>query len=541
MNKNKWPIAATALTLSLALGLTGCGGDKSGAAGGDEKKTGELPGNINATDFPIAKEKLTLNFAGFKPPSGKDLNDYKLFQDIEAKTNIHINWNLTPGSSWADKKNLLFAGGELPDAFYGHGILSEDTDIVKYGSQGILIPLDGLIDKYAPNIKKLLDENPAYKKQLTAPDGHIYSLPTINETYPRTKSTMFINKKWLDELKLPMPTTIDELYTTLKAFKENDLGGNNKKDQIPLSFVQNNGSNTDINALFGAFGVIDRDIHKVGHNHLYVENNKVMYTAVQPQYKEAIQFVNKLFAEGLADQESFTQDAKVFNAKTSKGIVGVAMDWNPSNQDYVSVPPLKGPNGQKAAWADYPAGILLRGSFSITNVNKNPEATIRWIDYSFDPKISLQFSSGVIGGDSLKERPDGKYEEITLPAGANEDEFKKVPPTAYSVWALTNKVNEMKVVTPSGKRSKVDVDNVYAPSLVNNGFPKTYFTAEESDQISRYLTDIDGYVGKMSAKWMMSGGIDKEWDDYVKKLNDMGLDKMMKIYQGVYDRYNSSK
>ncbi|NQX59786.1 extracellular solute-binding protein [Paenibacillus qinlingensis] len=536
---HKWGLGTVALTLSMAVGLAGCG-DKQAATVDDQKTTtAQVPSNLNVTDFPIAKEKLTLNIAAFKPPSGKDLNDYKFFQDIETKTNIHINWNLTPGSSWQEKKNLLFAGGELPDAFYAHGILSEDTDVVKYGSQGILIPLEGYIDTYAPNVKKLLQDNPVYKKQLTAPDGHIYSLPTIDETYSRTKSTMFINKKWLDELKLPMPTTTDELYQTLKAFKENDLGGNNKKDQIPMSFFQN--WNNDVNSLFGAFGRIDRDVHKAGNNHLSVENNKVIYTAVQPEYKAAIQYVNKLISEGLVDQESFTQDAKVFNAKTAKGIVGVAFDWNPANQDYVSLPPLKGPAGQKPVWAEYPAGILLRGSFAITNVNKNPEATIRWIDNMYDAKNSMQLSKGVIGGQSLKERSDGKYEVVNLPTGANEDDFKQVPPTAYSVWATTKAASDMAVAASSGKRTKIDIDAVYAPFLVNDSFPKAYFTAEENDQISRYLTDVDAYVSKMYAKWMMSGGIDKEWDDYVKKLNEMGLDKMMKIYQTVYDRYQATK
>ncbi|MGG1515722.1 hypothetical protein ABE504_09940 [Paenibacillus oryzisoli] len=538
---NTWPKAALGLLLSTSLVLAGCSSDK-GAAEESAKPTtaAAVPSDMNESGLPIAKEKLTLNIAAFKPPSGKDLNDYKIFKDIEASTNVHINWNLTPGSSWNEKKNLLFAGGELPDAFYAHGILSEDTDIVKYGSQGILIPLEGLIEKYAPNVKKMFQDNPTYKKQLTAPDGHIYSLPTIDEGYSQTKSTMFINKKWLDQLKLPMPTTTDELYSTLKAFKDNDLGGNNKKDQIPMSFLQN--WNSDINSLFGAFGRIDRDVHKVGNNHLSVENDKVVYTAAQPEYKDAIQYFNKLFAEGLADPESFTQDSKVLTAKESKGIIGVVFDWNPANQDYVSLPPLKGPNGKDPVWAAYANGILLRGSFAITNVNKHPEATMRWIDNMYDPKVSMQFSRGVIGGNSLKERSDGKYDAIATPSGASADDFMQVPPTAYSVWGLTKAVTDM-IVPPaaSGNRSKIDIDNVYGKYLVDNAFPKTYFTAEESDQISRYLTDIDAYVSKMYAKWMLSGGIDKEWDDYVKKLKDMGLDNMMKIYQQVYDRYKASK
>ena len=115
---------------------------------------------------------------------------------------------------WDEKKGLLFAG-ELPDAFYGQGILT-DVDVIKYASQGILIPLEDMIEEYCPNISKLL-ENEEYRKALTAPDGHIYCLPSLTELSPKTHEKLFINKTWLDQLGLPLPTTLEEFEETLKA------------------------------------------------------------------------------------------------------------------------------------------------------------------------------------------------------------------------------------------------------------------------------------------------------------------------------------
>lgn len=45
----------------------------------------------------------------------------------------------------------------------------------------------------------------------------------------------------------------------------------------------------------------------------------------------------------------------------------------------------------------------------------------------------------------------------------------------------------------------------------------------------------------MRAQWVTKGGIDEEWEAYVKKLNDMGLDKLMKIRTAAYDRYMNVK
>src|SRR5690625_7308016 len=92
-------------------------------------------------------------------------------------TNIHIDLEQVHEEGLDEKRNITLGSGDLPDAFYAANI--PVSDIQKYGEQGVFIPLNDLIEKYAPNISKVLDEHPDIKKGLTFPDGKIYSVPTV--------------------------------------------------------------------------------------------------------------------------------------------------------------------------------------------------------------------------------------------------------------------------------------------------------------------------------------------------------------------------
>ncbi|MEF2244017.1 MULTISPECIES: sugar ABC transporter substrate-binding protein [unclassified Paenibacillus] len=528
--------------LIMSLMLAACGGKSTNNnPSSTPTKEGETAkdSNFNTEGFPIVKDKVKLKIAAFQTTSGKHFNDYGFFKKAEEVTNVQIDWDLNPGgSAWQEKKNLLFASSELPEAFYGHGILDEATDIVKYGSQGVLIPLEDLIEEYAPNLKALLEARPEIKQALTSPDGHIYSLPTMNDTYAVSKPALFINKKWLDELGLPLPKTTEDFYQALSAFKKKDPNKNNTADEIPFTFLSSDW-NANLASFFGSFGLLDR------RDHIIVNDDKVVYTAVQPEYKAAIEYFNKMFKEGLADPESFTQDKNLFTAKISQNnMIGAFMAWNydsvglPEDHDFVPLEPLAGPNGDQM-WAGFQPGILFKGSFAITSANKNPEVTIRWIDYMFDPLVSIQAVHGMIG-TNLIEQADGTFKVAQAPEGKTSAEFRESPETSRTVYAQTKEMQEKIINERQVKMPKTELDDLYGPYLVYNEFPKVYMTVEENSELTRYKTDIGTYVEKMYAQWMLNGGIETEWDGYVQQVNKMGLDRMIAIYQQAYDRYKTN-
>ena len=131
--------------------------------------------------------------------------------------------------------------GELPDAIFDAGYT--DYDLLKLAKDGTIIPLEDLIEKYMPNSKKVLEKAPEYKSMITAPDGHIYSFPWIEELGSGKESIHsvndfpWINMEWLNKLGLKMPTTTEELKQVLIAFKTKDPNGNGKADEIPTVLI----------------------------------------------------------------------------------------------------------------------------------------------------------------------------------------------------------------------------------------------------------------------------------------------------------------
>ncbi len=190
--------------------------------------------NFNETGMPIVDEEITLNiFARRAPPNGR-YEDMLVFQEYEDMTNVKINWDDVPQDGFAERKNLQFATSELPDVFYRADI--SRLEAVRYGTSGILLPLEGLIEEYAPNLQSLFEEYPEVEASLTAPDGHIYTIPSIMELDASRTEKFWLNKTWLDHLGLRVPTNPDELVEVLTAFRDDDPNGNGQQDEIPMTF-----------------------------------------------------------------------------------------------------------------------------------------------------------------------------------------------------------------------------------------------------------------------------------------------------------------
>lgn len=149
-----------------------------------------------------------------------------------------------------------------------------------------------------------MEETPDMKKISTFPDGKIYSMPTRLPSRPKSRNQPVINKAWLDKLGLKAPTTTEELYQVLKAFKEKDPNGNGKPDEIPYTET---GLNMDF---LNPFGITD-----INASSMIVQDGKPVYYPTTDAYKEGLIYTHKLYSEGLIDQELFTQDNTMTSAK----------------------------------------------------------------------------------------------------------------------------------------------------------------------------------------------------------------------------------
>src|SRR5699024_7093174 len=176
MRSKKWLLILVGLVLVV---ITACSKDEEGKPLGEASdKDKEV---LNEDDeFPIVNEEITLDiFAGQAPATNPDWNDVLIWNEYEKMTNIDVNWEMVPYESREEKRNLALGGGELPDVFHGAGIPVSDQ--AKYGKEGVFIPLNDLIDEYAPNFKSIMEQYPEVEKSITMPDGNIYALPLIGD------------------------------------------------------------------------------------------------------------------------------------------------------------------------------------------------------------------------------------------------------------------------------------------------------------------------------------------------------------------------
>lgn len=527
------------LTVSLAAGCSS--GDKEGGAAAETKGGGSAGGQVNEAGMPIVTDKLTVTAFAGKFFANADWNNIKLWQEYEKMTNIHVQWDTVQKDNLAEKRNLLLAGGDYPEMFYASAF--PRADLLKYGKQGAFLPLNDLIDKYAPNFKALMEKYPIIEKGITMPDGNIYGLPTLYD--PEFKSVLYgtpwVKSEWLTKLGLKEPQTLDEFYNMLKAFKENDPNGNGQKDEIAWGAV---GAAGLVNYLRGSFG-----LNNHGTSNIYVDTDpqsgKVRFIPTDPRYKELLQYVNKLYKDGLLEQDIMSVKSTEVDAKGMEGLIGVVDNVDPvaiyNQKGYVGLPVLKGPHGdQMFSATGSPLGNI--GMFVLTDKAKNPEALMRWMDYFYGDEGIKMFFMGW-KDETYKENADGSVDYVddikNNPNGLNLDQAVG----QYLIWPggyYPGFVTQKYFKGAEGLPTSVDNAKKAEPHVVPQDqiWPPFNFTAEEQADLTGIQTDITTYVDEMRDKFISGNASFDEWDAYVSTLQKMGLDRYIAIYQSAADRYS---
>ena len=241
----------------------------------------------------ITEEKQTLTVMRYIRDIDNIQMDGLWYNDhMEELTNVHIDYTTVSQSDFPMQLNLMYSSGEYPDLVIDGG---NNVDLEMYGvDQGVFMPLDDLIENNMPNYKALMALNDLTYKSTMASDGHIYAIGYIADANaPASNSFAFINKNWLAELGRELPTTIDELYDTLLAFKEAHSEGYIWEATFDEMFVY-------MSQLWG--------ITENAKWYSITNDGKVVLNATQPGYREMVEFIAKCYESGILDPSCITQD-----------------------------------------------------------------------------------------------------------------------------------------------------------------------------------------------------------------------------------------
>jgi putative aldouronate transport system substrate-binding protein len=523
---------STKVLLVIAIGLLTCG---LVFAAGEQDSSSSSEVGFNETGYPIVETPVTLRvYAKRHISEYEEYADKKMVTDMEAKSNVHIEWEYQPHEPVQrdQKMSLMFASGDLPDVCIGL------IDASRYGVvEQQLIPLNDYM-KYAVNLRtNIYPEVPGLEDQLKFLDGNIYGLPQGEVDPFRSVVTMgLLNKKWVDNLGMKVPENLDELYDVLVAFRDKDPNGNGEADEIPTSFLPNHGVMGPF-FLQQAFGVLGAD------GFLAVSDDGTIYNAKSTEnFRDYIKFMNMLYNDGLLDPESLVHDKATYRAKIGSGRLGFGNDWGPHlardfKNDYIALEPFVAPDGKRYQQAsDRGSGLLSRSWGTVTIACEYPAVAVRWMDMFFDDEVNFWNCYGM---HSVEIAPDGKIITLPPPEGINGDQWLRKDTFMGDAlrFRLVKWSNNVDIAPGSNeglRNAFMDLMLPYRTKVL----PKTLlFPEEDTIRMNELSTELTNLIRNKYASWIIDGGIDGEWEDYLAKLEKLGIDEYIAIYQRSYDHW----
>ncbi|MBZ9685626.1 extracellular solute-binding protein [Clostridium estertheticum] len=524
--KSKRALSLTLVAMLAMSMLAGCGDKAKTTASSDSKST--------AASKPSSNEKITIKY--WVPFASnqyiKSLTESEMYKELEARTNVHVEFIHPTEGQELEQFNLLMTQKDLPDVIQTYST-NYKGGFDKAVADGAFIRLNELIDKNAPNFKKLRQEDPELARQTITDQGNITAFPVVgvDKNEPAWWGPV-IRKDWLDELGLKEPTTIDEWYNMLTQFKVK------KKAEAPLVFRK---SGIDpYGTLVSAYGI--------GPS-FYKKDDVVKYGPMEPEFKEYLATLNKWYKEGLIDKDFATRDKKSREALITSGKVGAYITEYALVDQYAAAikttepkaefAPLVQPSLKAGENVHYRVTNPRNGGYEavITSSCKNPEAVVKWFDYAYSQEGFMLFNYGTEGKSYTMVDGKPKFTELLTK-----------DPSGLDFWTVCNKykldigpyLRDYKAI-PAFTKIDSDCMDKWTKAEADYVIPPTNMTPEENDTYSSIMGDIDTYRDEMVLKFIIGKEPLSNFDKYVGQLKKMRVEEVIKIQQDALDRYNTRK
>ncbi|MCM3132549.1 ABC transporter substrate-binding protein [Paenibacillus polysaccharolyticus] len=276
-------------------------------------------GSPSPGDSPTAKEddNSPVTFSYYMFSSGKKdtlASETTIGKELQKQTGVDFKLEYLVGDS-ATKAGVMIASGDYPDVIASSGEMSKLLDA------GAYIPLDDLIEKYGPNIKKVY--GPYFDKMRNPEDGKIYALPyTANQgEYSGSPNigggAFWIQRSVLKEFNYPKISTLDEYFDLIEDYKEKHpkVDGAETIGFVSLAGVANN-----------FFTLQNPAMHLAGYPNdggvmVDMQTHVARTVSGTEEQKRWIKKLNEINAKGLLDPESFTMNKDQYLAKLTSGRV----------------------------------------------------------------------------------------------------------------------------------------------------------------------------------------------------------------------------
>jgi len=546
MKKTLSLILALVMLFSL---LAGCSGkaDTQTPAGNESAQTPAVPVDPNA---PMAEPVTLTTFFEISGPIQPEFSEEKLenmvyTQKQREATNVTIEylWYAADSADDSDqKKNTAIATGDIPDF-----MIVDSTQLALLAKTDLINKdIENLFNTHASDLLKQWTnaEGTAAMDSATF-GGKVVAIPLVQASMDGAPF-LWIRQDWMDKLGKTAPTTMEELYDLMVAFRDEDPDGNGVDDTVGMVMHKNFLSNGtgDAQGLFNGFNAFPATWVKDGKGGL-------IYGSVAPEAKDALAFLNKLYQEGLIQEDFSTMDDMKASELTTASQAGIqyGASWNsvwPLDMVHMNVPeamwaglPIVGANGQTA----HPQiALSLVGYLVISAECEHPEAVVKLLNFWVETQ----------GNSTVEEYKSYQYEDPNglMMTPQHWTMVKCYAPTqTLDDWYNIKKVIETgdeSLLSPtatqyypdvkgyldgdmskSGPYAMMGLENSAFSAMAmyyeNNMFQFDEFTGSQTKTMGSKMSIVNDKVYEYYTKVIMGVASLDDWDAFVEEVNNLGL------------------
>jgi putative aldouronate transport system substrate-binding protein len=468
-----------------------------------------------------------------------DLNGTPLYQEVARRTGIEVEWVHPPAGGDQEFFNLMIAADDLPDAIY-RSWTGYPGGPQKALDDGVLIPLNDVIARSAPNFNALMAANPDWDRGARTDAGTQYMFPFI-----RGHGSLLVffgpalRADWLEELNLEVPETIDEWETVLTALRQKTGG----QGPLTMTSFQSGGRQVKTGpAWVSAFGI---------RMDFYRDNGVVKFGQYEPAYRDFLEVFRRWYANGLIDPEFITNDLATFNAKVLNDRAGAFLGYTGSNIgvfldakrddpvfDIVAAPYPVLQRGQTpfSGQRDFP---LPGNGLGITSAARNPELVAEWADFAFGAEGHMLYNFGIEGESYNMIDGFPQYSDIIM----NNPEWGVAPGLGMytrAVYSGPIVQDERYIVQYLGRDQQRDaLEKWFRTDAENNIMPPVTPTPQESQRLSAIMTEVNTYADEMFVRFIVGDEPLSNFPQYRAQLQRMGIEEAIAIRQAALDRFNA--
>jgi putative aldouronate transport system substrate-binding protein len=547
----KWKLIALLLAAAIALTfVAGCSNDSEqpettppAVSDNDEPKGSDEDTPQDVDDegivFPLAETFEFSFWVGLYESylkSMTSLDDHPIHQELEKLTNVHVDFIHPTYGSESEAFSVMLNSEIYPDVFATQYHTKGNADLFY---TEIIIELSDFMPKYMPNYYSIVSSDKDVLRDVKLDTGELVAIHTIYETIPLPWRGLVVRQDLLDEIGVGIPETANEWESVLTAFR--DMGV-----EKPL-FICNNGA-TD-NTFEGLFNIGQR---------LYRDGDTVKYGPYEPGYRQYVEFMRDWFNKGLIDKDFMgtagfagmlgLPDAEVINSgkvgasnaqshTLGSQLADAGVAASPDMYFSGTFPPVnnKGdaPNFSKVAGSGRPAASY---ALSIDCAGEKVPTILKYFDFLFGDETRLLRNYG-IQGVSWEYDENGVPQYTDLINASSYDGVNTFHVYDYSLFSMPYHMIDRELI--QGRPQYIlDMQQKWVVTGTDLAvLPNLTLTDEESAVASAIINDLNTYADEMTVKFITGVESLDKYDDFIKTMETMNIEKALEAYQAAYDRY----